>query len=152
VHRNHYDEVAVLCLLDAPAQRIAEAVSAYQASIRSRLNWPDREHTVPIAANIAFMRMLEAGERLIPQQTVAIRLAASLLVRRTGESDELAAAVRATFEALVPARRRTPRVSVDLWVVVAAVLVERGEAPEEFASELERTLRPTRPRMRAPWS
>jgi hypothetical protein len=58
VHRNHYDEVAVLCLLDVPAQRIADAVSAYQASIRSRLNWADREHTVPIAANIAFMRML----------------------------------------------------------------------------------------------
>jgi hypothetical protein len=48
----------VLCLLDAPAQRIAEAVSAYQASIASRLNWCEREHTVPIAANIAFMRML----------------------------------------------------------------------------------------------
>ena len=58
IHRGEYDEVATLCLLSATPARIAEAVCTYQAAIRSRLHWGDRSHTVPIAANLAFVRLL----------------------------------------------------------------------------------------------
>lgn len=58
IRQAEYDEVAVLCFLAQPAERIVEAVVTYTAKIRSRLFWADQATAFGLAANLAFVRLL----------------------------------------------------------------------------------------------
>jgi hypothetical protein len=98
----------------------------------------------PLERFFALEAALEAGRGLLGDRS-SIRLAAALLVRLEGEPDELAAGVRATHERLTKAASWLPTVATPLWLLVAGVLVERGDDPEAFAAQID----PTRKLMRA---
>src|SRR5690606_24771154 len=53
-----YDEVAVLCFLARPTERIVETVTGYRDAIRERLRWADRSTAFGLAANLAFVRLV----------------------------------------------------------------------------------------------
>jgi hypothetical protein len=98
----------------------------------------------PLERFFALEAALEAGRGLLGDRS-SIRLAAALLVRLDGEPEELAAGVRATHERLTKAAGWMPSVATPLWLLVAGVLVERGDDPEAFAAQIDST----RKRMRA---
>jgi hypothetical protein len=58
VRQGEYDEVAVLCFLAQPAERIVDAVVEYTAKIRERLRWANKATAFGLAANLAFVRLL----------------------------------------------------------------------------------------------
>jgi len=82
-----YDEVAVLCFLARPTERIVETVTGYRDAIRERLRWADRSTAFGLAANLAFVRLvghdpelgaLADAKMLLDMQTViAARQAAA---------------------------------------------------------------------------
>jgi hypothetical protein len=58
IRQGEYDEVAVLCFLAQPAERIIEAVVDYTAQIRDRLRWANKQTAFGLASNLAFVRLL----------------------------------------------------------------------------------------------
>ena len=87
VRQGEYDEVAVLCFLAQPAERIVGIVSQYAGEIRERLSWTGRADAFGLAANLAFVRLvggegelgiLADAKALLDMQTViAARQAAA---------------------------------------------------------------------------
>jgi hypothetical protein len=58
IRQGEYDEVAVLCFLARPSERIVETVTGYTHAIRERLRWADRSTAFGLAANLAFVRLV----------------------------------------------------------------------------------------------
>ena len=58
IRQDEYDEVAVLCFLAQPSQRIVEAVIEYTAQIKGRLRWANKATAFGLASNLAFVRLL----------------------------------------------------------------------------------------------
>jgi hypothetical protein len=58
IRQDEYDEVAVLCFLARPSERIVETVCGYTREIRERINWADRTNAFGLAANLAFVRLV----------------------------------------------------------------------------------------------
>lgn len=58
IGQGEYDEVAVLCFLARPIERIVETVVGYRAGIRERLGWVERWATFGLATNLAFVRLV----------------------------------------------------------------------------------------------
>lgn len=87
IRQGEYDEIAVLCFLARPSERIVETVTSYAHEIRERLRWADRATAFGLAANLAFVRLvgndpelgaLADAKTLLDMQTiVAARQAAA---------------------------------------------------------------------------
>lgn len=58
IWQGEYDEIAVLCFLARPTERIVETVTGYATQIRERLRWADRSTAFGLAANLAFVRLV----------------------------------------------------------------------------------------------
>jgi hypothetical protein len=58
IRQGEYDEVAVLCFLAQPSERIVEAVVEYTSKIRDRVGWIYRSMAFGLASNLAFVRLL----------------------------------------------------------------------------------------------
>ena len=54
----NYGDVAALCFLAQPAERIAETVQGYTGPLYSRLSWADGGLAFTLAAHLAFTRLL----------------------------------------------------------------------------------------------
>lgn len=86
IRSSEYDEVAALCFLAQPSERIIETVTSYAHAIRERLRWTDRWTSFALAANLTFARLLgddpELGaladaKTLLDMQTIIAMRAAS---------------------------------------------------------------------------
>lgn len=58
IRQGEYDEVAVLCFLARPSERIVETVTSYAHEIREKLRWTDRATAFALATNLAFVRLV----------------------------------------------------------------------------------------------
>lgn len=58
IRQGEYDEVAVLCFLARPIERIVETVTGYTHRLREHLNWAERSNAFGLAANLAFVRLV----------------------------------------------------------------------------------------------
>ncbi len=66
VSQRDYDEVAVLCFLATPVDKIVGAVMGFFAQIRGSLKWVDKSMGLSLAASLAFVRLVGADVRLGP--------------------------------------------------------------------------------------
>jgi hypothetical protein len=87
IRQGEYDEVAVLCFLARPAERIVETVVDYSKPLFDRLRWANHATAFGLAANLSFVRLvgndrelgaLADAKTLLDMQTViAARQAAA---------------------------------------------------------------------------
>ena len=83
-----YDEIAVLCFLAVPTDKLVAVVMDYQRTIVESLKWVDRTMGLSLAASLAFVRLVGEHEQLGPladaklmldmQAVVAARQAAAV--------------------------------------------------------------------------
>ncbi len=59
-----YDEVAVLCFLALPTDKIVTTVMGYLQQMRAALSWVGKRMGLSLAASLAFVRLLGADARL----------------------------------------------------------------------------------------
>jgi hypothetical protein len=95
IRQAEYDEVAVLCFLAQPANRIVEAVVDYTTQIRERLRWANKATAFGLAGNLAFVRLLgndpELGaladaKALLDMQTVIAARQAAAAAAAAGQA------------------------------------------------------------------
>lgn len=66
VRQRDYDEVAVLCFLATPVDKIVGTVMEFLRQIRESLRWVDKAMGLSLAASLAFVRLLGDDARLGP--------------------------------------------------------------------------------------
>ncbi|EDM78000.1 hypothetical protein PPSIR1_19364 [Plesiocystis pacifica SIR-1] len=85
-----YDDVAVLCFLPQPVERVAETVANYRDVLRKDLRWSERSLAMSLAVNLAFVRLVGQDPEL-----AALADAKSLLDMQTIVAARQAAAAAA---------------------------------------------------------
>ena len=64
VRQPDYDEIAVLCFLATPADKIIATVMGYLHQMRDRLSWVSKRMGLSLAASLAFVRLVDGDPRL----------------------------------------------------------------------------------------
>ena len=74
IRAGEYDEVAILCFLARPSDKIVETVVGYRDEIKDKLRWMDRFTAFGLAGNLAFARLVGNDPELGPLADAKILL------------------------------------------------------------------------------